>query len=153
MIDKNYVCQVVGEWLKDKDYFLVEVTVSTDDKIVVTIDHKEGVWMEDCVELSRYIESKLDREQEDYELEVGSAGLGQPFKVKEQYEAHIGNPVEVLTLDGRKLKGVLTDAQDEEFAISVEQKVKAEGEKRPRLAEVEMRWKYNEVKYTKYRFN
>ena len=49
MIDKNYVCQVVGEWLKDKDYFLVEVTVSTDDKIVVTIDHKEGVWMEDCV--------------------------------------------------------------------------------------------------------
>ena len=90
MIDRNYVCQVVGEWLEDKDYFLVEVTISPDDKIVVTIDHKEGVWMEDCVELSRYIESKLDREQEDYELEVGSAGLGQPFKVKEQYEAHVG---------------------------------------------------------------
>ena len=84
---------------------------------------------------------------------MGSAGLGQPFKVKEQYEAHIGNPVEVMTLDGRKWKGVLTDAQEEEFAISVEQKVKAEGDKRPRLTEVEMLWKYGEVKYTKYRFN
>ena len=65
---------------KEKTTFLVEVTVSPDDKIVVEIDHAEGVWIEDCVELSRYIESKLNREEEDYELEVGSAGIGQPFK-------------------------------------------------------------------------
>ena len=81
MIEKKTVCQIVEEWLEGKDYFLVEVTVSPDDKIVVEIDHAEGVWIEDCVELSRYIESKLNREEEDYELEVGSAGIGQPFKV------------------------------------------------------------------------
>ena len=63
-----------------KRLLLVEVTVSPDDKIVVEIDHAEGVWIEDCVELSRFIESKLNREEEDYELEVGSAGIGQPFK-------------------------------------------------------------------------
>ena len=76
MIEKKTVCQIVEEWLEGKDYFLVEVTVSPDDKIVVEIDHAEGVWIEDCVELSRYIESKLNREEEDYELEVGSAGIG-----------------------------------------------------------------------------
>ena len=83
MIEKKTVCQIVDEWLEGKDYFLVEVTISPDDKIVVEIDHKEGVWIEDCVELSRYIESRLNREQEDYELEVGSAGIGQPFKVEQ----------------------------------------------------------------------
>ena len=68
MIDKNVVTRIVDEWLEGKDYFLVDVTVSPDDKIVVEIDHAEGVWIDDCVELSRYIESKLDREEEDYEL-------------------------------------------------------------------------------------
>ena len=68
MIEKKTVCQIVEEWLEGKDYFLVEVTVSPDDKIVVEIDHAEGVWIEDCVELSRFIESKLNREEEDYEL-------------------------------------------------------------------------------------
>ena len=80
MIDKNVVARIVEEWLEDKSYFLVDVNVSPDDKIVVEIDHAEGVWIDDCVELSRYIESKLSRE-EDYELEVGSAGIGQPGKL------------------------------------------------------------------------
>ena len=62
MIDKNVVTRIVDEWLEGKDYFLVDVTVSPDDKIVVEIDHAEGVWIDDCVELSRYIESKLDRD-------------------------------------------------------------------------------------------
>ena len=67
---------MVNEWLEGKDYFLVDLTVSADDSIVVVIDHADGVWIEDCAELSRFIESRLDREAEDYELEVGSAGLG-----------------------------------------------------------------------------
>ena len=86
MIEKKTVSQIVEEWLEGKDYFLVEVTVSPDDKIVVEIDHAEGVWIEDCVELSRFIESKLNREEEDYELEVGSAGIGQPFKVLQHFK-------------------------------------------------------------------
>ena len=99
MIDKNVVARIVEEWLEDKSYFLVDVNVSPDDKIVVEIDHAEGVWIDDCVELSRYIESKLSREEEDYELEVGSAGIGQPFKVLQQYLAHVGCDVEVMDWD------------------------------------------------------
>ena len=99
MIDKGIVEGLVAEWLEGKDYFLVDVTVTPDDRIVVEIDHAEGVWIEDCVDLSRFIESRLSRDEEDYELEVGSAGLGQPFKVVRQYVNHVGREVEVLTCD------------------------------------------------------
>ena len=150
MIEKKTVSQIVEEWLEGKDYFLVEVTVSPDDKIVVEIDHAEGVWIEDCVELSRFIESKLNRDEEDYELEVGSAGIGQPFKVLQQYYNHVGSDVEVLTKDGRKLTGVLKDADEEKFVVAVQKKVKVEGAKRPKLMEEDETFRYDEIKYTKY---
>ena len=97
MIDKNVVKRLVEEWLAGKEYFLVDVQVGTDDRIVVEIDHADGVWVDDCADLSRYIEDHLSRDEEDYELEVGSTGLGQPFKVPQQYVNNIGNEVEVLT--------------------------------------------------------
>ena len=150
MIDKNVVTRIVNEWLEGKDYFLVDITVSPDDKIVVEIDHAEGVWIDDCVELSRYIESKLNREEEDYELEVGSAGIGQPFKVLKQYLIHIGTDVEVLAKDGKKYVGVLSDANKENFTITVETKIKPEGAKRPKLVEQDITFTYEEIKYTKY---
>lgn len=150
MIDKNVVTRIVNEWLEGKDYFLVDITVSPDDKIVVEIDHAEGVWIDDCVELSRYIESKLNREEEDYELEVGSAGIGQPFKVLKQYLIHIGTDVEVLAKDGKKYVGVLSDANEENFTITVETKIKPEGAKRPKLVEQNITFTYEEIKYTKY---
>ena len=150
MIDRNIVSGIVNEWLEDKDYFLVDVSVSPDDKIVVEIDHAEGVWIDDCVELSRFIESKLDREEEDYELEVGSAGIGQPFKVLQQYLIHIGKDVEVLTREGKKLEGVLKDANEETMTVTLMKKVKLEGAKRPKMVEEDVTFKYEEIKYTKY---
>jgi ribosome maturation factor RimP len=150
MIEKSAVSKIVEEWIDGKDYFLVDVTVSPEDRVVVEIDHAEGVWIEDCVELSRYIESKLNREKEDYELEVGSAGIGQPFKVLQQYYNHIDKEVEVLTKAGRKLTGRLKDANEERFIVSVAKKVKEEGSKRPKLVEENETFAYDEVKYTKY---
>ena len=138
MIEKKTVCQIVDEWLDGKEYFLVE------------IDHKEGVWIEDCVELSRFIESKLNREEDDYELEVGSAGIGQPFKVLQQYCNHIGKDVEVLKKDGRKLCGVLKAADEQHFTVTIEKKVKPEGAKRPTLVQEDETLAYDEIKYTKY---
>lgn len=150
MIDKSYVCQIVDGWLEGKEYFLVDVSVSPDDRIVVEIDHAEGVWIEDCVELSRFIESRLDREKEDFELEVGSAGIGQPFKVLQQYQIHIGCQVEVLTKAGVKITGVLKSAQEGNFVVTAEKKVKPEGAKRPQLVEEDIILSYDEIKYTKY---
>jgi len=150
MIDRQKVVELAGEWLADKEYFLVDVIITKDDKITVEIDHAEGVWIEDCAELSRHIESGLSRDSEDYELEVGSAGLGQPFKVVQQDRNHIGLEVEVLGKDGKKYKGILKEVSDEDFVISFTKKEKVEGVKRPQLVEVDMKFTFDEVKYTKY---
>ena len=153
MIDKQRVIELTSEWLADKEYFLVDVTISRDDKITVEIDHADGVWIEDCAELSRHIEGGLCRDEDDYELEVGSAGLGQPFKVVEQYIIHIGKEVEVLSKAGKKLKGILKAADKDGFTLAVSKKEKVEGSKRPQLVEEELNFAYDEVKYTKYIIN
>lgn len=150
MIDKDIVKKIVDEWLSTKDYFLTDLSVSTDDRIVVEIDHKDGVWIDDCVELSKFIEERLNREQEDYELEVGSAGIGQPFKVLQQYVNHVGDDVEALTQGGEKLKGVLKAANEDDFTITVQKKVKPEGAKRPKLVDEDVTMGYADVKSVKY---
>jgi len=150
MIDKNVVKKLVDEWLQDQEYFLVDIEISPDNRIVVEIDHADGVWIEDCVALSRYIEERLSRDDEDYELEVGSAGLGQPFKVPQQYINFVGKEVEVLDADGIKVKGTLKAVDGNDFTVGVEEKVKVEGKKRPVKMEVDHVYQMDKVKYTKY---
>jgi len=150
IVYKKVVKSLVEEWLEGKDYFLVDIQISSDDKIVVEIDHADGVWIEDCVELSKYIEDRLSRDEEDYELEVGSAGLGQPFKVPQQYKIFVGKEVEVLDKDGKKVKGVLKSVDGNDFVVAVNEKVHVEGKKRPVKMDVDHAYKMDEVKYTKY---
>jgi ribosome maturation factor RimP len=150
MIDKNVVKDLVEQWLKDKEYFLVSIEISRDDKIVVEIDHADGVWIEDCVELSKFIEDRLSRDEEDYELEVGSAGLGQPFKVPQQYINFTGKDVEVMDAEGKKVKGILKSVDGNDFVVTVREKVKVEGKKRPVMQDVDYTYQMDNVKYTKY---
>lgn len=150
MIEKAKVQALVEQWLDGKDYFLTDLTVTADDCITVEIDHADGVWIEDCVQLSRYIEGHLSRDEEDYELEVGSAGLGQPFKVLRQWQNHIGKQVEILTADGRKLKGTLHQADENQILLAVRQKVLPEGRKRPVLQDVELQLPMSEVQSGRY---
>lgn len=153
MINKDTVRSIVEEWLDGKEYFLVDIEISPDDRIVVEIDHADGVWIEDCVELSRFIEDHLSRDEEDYELEVGSAGLGQPFKVAQQYHCFVGKDAEVLDADGKKYKGVLKAVEGNDFIVTVQEKQKVEGKKRPQLVETDYTFQMDKVKYTKYLIN
>lgn len=150
MIDKQKVTDIAEKWLEDKEYFLVDVEVSEDNCVVVEIDHADGVWIEDCAALSRYIEENLDRNDADYELEVGSAGLGQPFKVPQQYRNFIGQEVEVLDGDGVKVKGVLKSVDGTDFVVTVNEKVAVEGKKRPVKMDVDHTYNMDKVKYCKY---
>lgn len=150
MIKKEVVYQIVEEWLEGKEYFLVEITITSSNKIVVEIDHAEGVWIDDCVSLSRFIESKLNRDEEDYELEVGSAGIGQPFKVIQQYYNHIGKEVEVGIKGGQKLKGILKEVDEEKIVLSTTVKFKPEGAKRAQEKEEDLTLSFDQVNYTKY---
>ena len=152
MIDKNIIKTAVNEWLAQGDYYLVDVEMTDDDRIVIEIDHADGVWIEDCANLSRFLQEKLGDELGDYELEVGSAGIGQPFKVVEQYRNHIGKEVEVLTADNKKLQGILKEVSEDgsQFTVTVKQKQQVEGKKRPVLVEVDKTFQIDAVKYCKY---
>lgn len=150
MILKDTVKQIVESYLADKGYYLVDIIVSNDNRISVEIDHFEGVSIDFCIELTREIESKLDRDIEDYELEVSSAGLTQPFKVLKQYEKNVGNEVEVLTKDGKKTAGILKSFDSGKIILQIEKQVKPEGAKRKVTINEDLELPFENIKTTKY---
>ena len=152
MINKDVVKAAVEEWLAQNEYFLVDVDMTPDGRIVIEIDHADGVWIEDCADLSRFLQEKLGEESGDYELEVGSAGIGQPFKVPQQYRNHIGKEVEVLATDGKKEQGILKDVSEDglSFVVTIKEKQKQEGKKRPVLVDVDKTFQLDGIKYCKY---
>ena len=150
MINKETIKTLTEEWLHDNDYFLVDINFASDDRIVIEIDHADGVWIEDCAELSRFLQERLGDELGDYELEVGSAGLGQPFKVAQQYLNHIGDTVEVLDLEGKKVQGTLKSVDGRDFVVTVQEKQKQEGKKRPVIVDVDKVYSMDNIKYAKY---
>ena len=150
MIEKEIVKGIVDEFLANSTNYLVNIDMKPDNTIVVEIDNDQSVSIDDCISLSKFIESKLDRNIEDYELEVGSAGIGQPFKILRQYLKNVGNEVEVLTKKGVKHTGVLKSADAEAFVLTVEKQVKPEGAKRKVTVEEDLTFPYSEVKHTKY---
>ena len=150
MINKEIIQTLTEEWLQGNEYFLVDINFAADDRIVIEIDHADGVWIEDCAALSRFLQERLGEELGEYELEVGSAGLGQPFKVAQQYMNHIGDTLEVLQADGKKVQGTLKAVDAPSFTITVQEKQKIEGKKRPVLVDVDKTYQMDEVKYAKY---
>ena len=150
MINKETIQTLTEEWLQGNDYFLVDINFVADDRIVIEIDHADGVWIEDCAELSRFLQDRLGDELGDYELEVGSAGLGQPFKVAQQYINHIGDTVEVLDQEGHKVLGTLKSVDGRNFVVTIQEKQKQEGKKRPVLVDVDKAFSMDAIKYAKY---
>jgi ribosome maturation factor RimP len=150
MINKETIKTLTEEWLHDNDYFLVDINFASDDRIVIEIDHADGVWIEDCAELSRFLQERLGDELGEYELEVGSAGLGQPFKVAQQYINHIGDTVEVLDQEGQKVLGTLKSVDGRNFVVTIQEKQKQEGKKRPVIVDVDKVYSMDNIKYAKY---
>ncbi len=107
MADQNIIEHHLGEILAGKDIFLVSVKVDNNNKIIVHIDTPEGISIDDCARVSRELEEKLDRDREDFALEVSSPGLDSPFRVIEQYQKNVGKKINLVKTDGEKLEGVL----------------------------------------------
>ncbi len=141
MIEKIKILELVNQALDGSDKFLVNLKITPDNRIYVDIDGDNGVTIDDCIELSRAIESQLDRDAEDFALDVSSAGADQPLKLKRQYTKNIGRDVEVVYLDGEKKEGELLEAGDEEFSI------RTKGSKKQ--APQELHIAYRDVKSTR----
>ncbi|MBK3519089.1 ribosome assembly cofactor RimP [Carboxylicivirga marina] len=149
MISESIIKDLIDKKLQEDEMFLVELTVVSGNKILVVIDNDNGVPISYCIELSKVIEAGLNRDEEDFELEVASAGIGQPFKVKRQYQKNLGREVEVLTSEGKKFKGKLTEVGEDSFSVEVEEKVKVEGKKRKELQVKTVSCNFDEVKQVK----
>jgi len=149
MITEEIVGKIVEAKLAEDGVFVVELTVSADNAIRLVVDKKEGVDIDYCVALTRLIEDSLDRDVEDYDLEVSSAGIGCELKVLGQFEKNLGNEVEVTYVNGSHKKGILTSADAEGFEVDIEEKVVVEGAKKKQTVTNHYRYAYNEVKQVK----
>ena len=150
MIDKTELEQVINKALEGTGMFLVTLKVSKDNIIDVALDSDEDITINDCVAVNDAVLAAFDRDEgEDYELTVGSYGITSPLLLPRQYRKNIGYEVEVLTADGRKLKGVIADADDEGFTLTTTVKRKLEGKKRPEMVEEQERFNYSDIKQTK----
>ena len=146
MLNAENIKQLVFDFISGTGIFLVEVKVTKGNKVVVFIDRPEGLAIDDCVNLSRHLEEKLDRETQDFELEVSSPGLDAPFKVAEQYQKAVGRTVQVLTLESKKWEGVLKKI--EETSIVIEPLAKKKSQKKPQ-EETEVVLPFSQIKTTK----
>lgn len=142
--------EFVEKKLEGTDGFLVNAEIMKGGNITVEIDSDTRVDIDFVAELNRDIEEEFSPEIDGYNLEVGSVGLTSPLKLPRQFRKNVGNDMEVLTRDGKKLRGVMTEADDDGFSLAVKEKVKKEGEKRPTLETVDHRFDYGDVKSVTY---
>lgn len=148
MISTSFITNILEEELTRKDLFLVDVNIRPGNRISVFIDNIKGVTLEECIEVSRFIESKLDRDKEDFELEVSSPGLDKPLKLPVQFDKNTGRPLDVVKTDGIKLTGILTARTDTGIKLQTEIKVKdSKGKKHTESLETEI--KFEEIKTAK----
>jgi len=148
MINKDLIERLVKERLND-DQFIVAVTVTESNRIEIFIDGYGGLSIDQCVAVSRHVEHNLDREAEDFSLQVSSPGLSEKFRVKEQYIKYTGKAIEVVTADGNEFEGKLLAAGDDEIVLETSVKEKPEGAKKKILVVKEHHIKYDEIKSAK----
>jgi ribosome maturation factor RimP len=156
-MDKQQLQTWIEEYLSGTEYELVTLEISPANDILVEVDRQEGVDVDFCAELNRFLVERLDAVEPDYSLEVGSLSLTAPFKTKMQYQKNLGHDVEVMvsTKGGgkcavQKYKGQLVSVDEETFSVDVEEKVAVEGKKRKERRIVTHTWRYNEPEYVKY---
>ncbi len=151
MVQQETVKRLVEEWVENTPFFLVDIRISNENDILVEFESEEDeVCIDDCVDLSKFLEEQLDREKEDFSLEVGSAGLGQPFKVLKQFLINLGEEVEVILKSGKKFTGILKDANENGFTVSVSRKIKTEGVKKPMTVDADETYAHSDAKSVRY---
>ena len=138
MVEKIKILELVNQSLEGSDKFLVNLKITPDNRIFIDIDGDNGVTIDDCIALSRAVESQLDRDEEDFELNVSSAGADQPLKLTRQYRKNVGRDLEVVTLDGERAEGTLEDASDDGIVL------RTKGTKRQ--APETLRFAYRDIK-------
>jgi ribosome maturation factor RimP len=145
MIEKVKIENLVKEYIGGTELFLVAVRISSTGRITILVDRKEGITIDECAKLSRFIENNLDRNVEDYELQVSSPGMDMPFLVKEQYYKNEGKQIEVIDFSGIRLTGILKNVTEGGFELETVVKTKNHGKSKS-IEKKDISFNYEEVK-------
>jgi ribosome maturation factor RimP len=148
MIGREKIVNLVNEKLQE-NMFLVDVTVSPANVIHVEVDCMDGLTIDQCVGISRHIESHLDRDEEDFGLEVSSPGIDQYFKVNRQYHRNVGRELMVTTLQDEEFKGRLLEAGESGITLELVMKEKSEDGKGKQMVKKSRSLGYSEIKKAK----
>ncbi|MBM3428864.1 MAG: ribosome assembly cofactor RimP [Bacteroidetes bacterium] len=149
MITKETVASFIAPLLEDSDLFIVDIQVNPGNAIEVLVDKDSGLTIDDCKKVSRAVEGSLDREVEDFSLEVSSPGVGKPLLVKRQYFKNVGRNVAIKTIDGKKIEGQMTLANEEHIQVDFREKEIVPGKKSKQWVEKQVVLPYAEIKETK----
>ena len=146
----SVIIDAINDEIVARGCFIVDVSVSKDNDITLTVESENGtIELDDCVSISRYFETKFDREVEDYSLTVSSAGLDQPFKVYRQFLKAVGTKVEVSLKGGKKIVAVLEAADEESITLKYSAKEAVEGKKKKEVVEHVDRFTMDQVNAVK----
>ena len=149
MITADSIKKLAEEKLAEGSNFIVDISVKPGNKIIVLLDNDKGVSIADCVAMSRYIEFNLDREKDDFELNVMSPGLTEPFKILRQYQKNVGKYVDVVTKENKKITGKLLKATEEGIILETKSREKIEGKKGKQELINNINLTFNQIKETK----
>ncbi|NBC82687.1 MAG: ribosome assembly cofactor RimP [Bacteroidetes bacterium] len=148
-IQRQYIENLLTAYTKNNDFFVVDFKITPTNSITILLDHINGVTISDCVNLSRYIEEHLDREQHDFELHVSSPGLDEPLKLKQQFIKNKGRKLDVLLNNGQKIKGTLDDVTDKSITLSYKERIKEEGKKNKKTITQVNTFDFDQIKKAK----
>lgn len=147
MISKETVLGILTEKLTETDMFPVYVSVDGSNKIIIEVDSDSGMSIQKCIDVSRAVEHSLDREAEDFELQVTSPGIDKPLVLPRQYVKNIGRTLRTVLPNGEATEGILKTANDEEFVLQCVEIEKIKGKKVKK--EVEFSFNYKNIKESK----
>lgn len=148
MITKEQVKNLIKDKLESTNCFVVELEIGEGNAISLEIDSLEGITVQDCMSFSKAVEHNLDREIEDFALQVSSPGLDKPFRVKEQYQKNIGRKVKVVPVDGNVVKGELKEVNEDDIVVEHSYKERIEGRKKKETIVKQEEIKFNNIKET-----
>ncbi len=152
MLKKETILALAQERIDElkRDLFVVDLTISSANVIHLEIDSETGsVSIDDCIRVSRNIEHNLDREEQDFELSVSSAGIDKPLRVWKQYPKNVGRSLKIKTTDGKKLEGELLKVETDAIEIGFEEVVKTEGKKKKEIVNQTVRLGFGDIQEAK----
>ena len=148
MITQAQIKKLVTDKIEDTDQFMVSVEVKPGNNIQVEVDSVSGIGVQEFMAISRHIEGSLDREIEDFSLRVSSPGVGEAYKVLDQYKKNVGRKVKVKTNDDRELVGELISFDDEQICVKTKERKKVEGKKSKQVVEEDITIRLQNIKET-----